>query len=372
VSVAAPKKTVRYAVVGAGWISQAAFLPGLASTGNSEVTAVVTGDSRKAVELREHYGFSKACGYDGFADLVTSGDIDAIYLATPNDEHTKYAVPALEAGIHVLCEKPMAASVADCEAMIAAAKGSGAKLMIAYRLHFEAGTLAALGVARSKALGEARFFSSVFAQRVSPKNHRASMGYWAGPVPDMGTYQINAARNLFGTEPISVTAVGVRNPDAGLGDFDDTVSVTLTFPGNEIAQFTCSYAALAVDQYRLIGKNGSLDVEPAFDFRKAQKYRLQIGQGEPQTRAFPIVGQFGGQTQYFSQCVIDGRDPQPSGEEGLADVRVLAAIERALGGGGPQRLEPFERSGKPEASEIRTLPPVEEPPLVAAYDPSAG
>jgi len=70
--------------------------------------------------------------------------------------------------------------------------------------------------------------------------------------------------------------------------------------------------------------------------------------------------------------VIDGHDPEPSGEEGLADVRVLAAIERALGSGGSQRLEPFERSGKPDASEIRTLPPVDEPPLIAAYDPSAG
>jgi len=371
VSVVAPKKTVRYAVVGAGWISQAAFLPGLAATGNSEVTAVVTGDSRKAVELREHYGFSKACDYDGFADLLKSGDIDAIYLATPNDDHAKYAVPALAAGIHVLCEKPMAASVADCEAMIAAAKGSGAKLMIAYRLHFEAGTLATLGLARTKALGEGRLFSSVFSQHVSPKNHRASMGYWAGPVPDMGTYQINAARNLFGTEPIGVAAVGVRNADIGLGDFDDTVAVTLTFPRNKIAQFTCSYAALAVDQYRLVGDHGSLDVEPAFGFHKGMKYRLQIGEGEPQTRAFPFVGQFGGETQYFSQCVIDGRAPEPSGEEGLADVRVLAAIERALGGG-PQTLEPFERSGKPDASQVRSLPPAEEPPLIAAYDPSEG
>ena len=371
---AAPARTVqspvRYAVVGAGWISQAAFLPGVAQSGNSIVTALVTGDEVKATALADRYGIEHVHGYADYDQLLTSGDIDAIYLALPNDMHRQYALPALQRGIHVLLEKPMATSEADCEAMIEAARNGNAKLMIAYRLHFEPATLAAIELVRSGKLGRIRAFSAVFSQSVAPSNHRASHGYWAGPVSDMGVYPINAVRNLFGEEPVEVSACGVRDPDLPF-NFDDTVSVTLRFADHRVAQFVVSYSGASIDQYRILGTQGDLEVSPGFMFGVGLKYRATID-GKTHEQAFDATDQFGGELQYFSDCILNNREPEPNGEEGLADVRVLAAIERALESGQPQNLGPFQRQGRMETAQVRKLPPVPSPELVDAAEPSKG
>lgn len=370
----APARTVqspvRYAVVGAGWISQAAFLPGVAQSGNSVVTALVTGDEVKATALAERYGIEHVHGYADYDQLLASGDIDAIYLALPNDMHRQYALPALQRGIHVLLEKPMATSEADCEAMIEAARNGNAKLMIAYRLHFEPATLAAIELVRTGKLGRIRAFSAVFSQSVAPSNHRANHGYWAGPVSDMGVYPINAVRNLFGEEPVEVSACGVRDPDLPF-NFDDTVSVTLRFADHRVAQFVVSYSGASIDQYRILGTKGDLEVSPGFMFGVGLKYRATID-GKTHEQAFDATDQFGGELQYFSDCILNNREPEPNGEEGLADVRVLAAIERALESGQPQNLGPFQRQGRMETAQVRKLPPVPSPELVDAAEPSQG
>ncbi|CAJ0720349.1 Glucose--fructose oxidoreductase [Ralstonia edaphis] len=370
----APARTVqspvRYAVVGAGWISQAAFLPGVAQSGNSVVTALVTGDEAKATALADRYGIQHVHGYADYDQLLASGDIDAIYLALPNDMHRQYALPALQRGIHVLLEKPMATSEADCEAMIEAARNGNAKLMIAYRLHFEPATLAAIELVRAGKLGRIRAFSAVFSQSVAPSNHRANHGYWAGPVSDMGVYPINAVRNLFGEEPIEVSACGVRDPDLPF-NFDDTVSVTLRFADHRVAQFVVSYSGASIDQYRILGTKGDLEVSPGFMFGVGLKYRATID-GKTHEQAFEATDQFGGELQYFSDCILNNREPEPNGEEGLADVRVLAAIERALESGQPQNLGPFQRQGRMETAQVRKLPPVPSPELVDAAEPSQG
>jgi predicted dehydrogenase len=371
---AAPARTVqspvRYAVVGAGWISQAAFLPGVAQSGNSVVTALVTGDEVKATALADRYGIEHVHGYADYDQLLTSGDIDAIYLALPNDMHRQYALPALQRGIHVLLEKPMATSEADCEAMIEAARNGNAKLMIAYRLHFEPATLAAIELVRAGKLGRIRAFSAMFSQSVAPSNHRANHGYWAGPVSDMGVYPINAVRNLFGEEPVEVSACGVRDPDLPF-NFDDTVSVTLRFADHRVAQFVVSYSGASIDQYRVLGTKGDLEVSPGFMFGVGLKYRTTID-GKTHEQAFDATDQFGGELQYFSDCILNNREPEPNGEEGLADVRVLAAIERALESGQPQNLGPFQRQGRMETAQVRKLPPVPSPELVDAAEPSQG
>ena len=361
---------VRYAVVGAGWISQAAFLPGVAQSGNSVVTALVTGDEVKATALADRYGIEHVHGYADYDQLLTSGDIDAIYLALPNDMHRQYALPALQRGIHVLLEKPMATSEADCEAMIEAARNGNAKLMIAYRLHFEPATLAAIELVRAGKLGRIRAFSAMFSQSVAPSNHRANHGYWAGPVSDMGVYPINAVRNLFGEEPVEVSACGVRDPDLPF-NFDDTVSVTLRFADHRVAQFVVSYSGANIDQYRVLGTKGDLEVSPGFTFGVGLRHHLTLD-GKTQERAFDATDQFGGELQYFSDCILSNREPEPNGEEGLADVRVLAAIERALESGQPQNLGPFQRRARMEAGQVRKLPPVPAPDLVDAAEPSQG
>ncbi len=360
----------RFAVVGAGWISQAAFIPGLAQTSNAVLGAIVTGDPLKARALGERHGVRTAT-YETYEALLDSGEIDAVYVATPNWRHREHAVPALERGIPVLLEKPMATSVADAEAILAAAKKSGAKLMIAYRLHCEPGTLDAIARVRAGEFGDVRLFSCVFTQHVSSSNHRATSGYWAGPVPDMGAYPINAVRNLFAAEPIEVHAVGIRTPGRGL-DIDDMVSVTLRFPGERLAQFTVGFTGASIDQIRLVGTTGELEIDPAFMFGPGMSigHRSTVG-GRKATRSFPVTDQFGGQTEYFVDCVRSGADPEPDGEEGLLDMFVIEAVERALQTGQPQTLPERTRARRPEPSQAITLPLAPTPELVNAAEPGA-
>src|SRR5262245_60914557 len=132
---------VRYAVVGTGWISQQVFMPGVEHTGNSTITAIVTGHPEKGKKLAELYGALAIYPYERYAELLRSGDIDAVYIATPNEQHAQFAVPALKAGISVLLEKPLEVDVERSLAIAEAARTSKAKLMVAYRLHFEPATL---------------------------------------------------------------------------------------------------------------------------------------------------------------------------------------------------------------------------------------
>ena len=257
--------------------------------------------------------------------------------------------------------------MADCEAIIAAAARSKAKLMLAYRLHFESATLEALRVVRSGELGEVHLFSSVFCQKVGAENHRARHGFWAGPVADMGPYPINAARAMFGAEPEEVMAVGSRTEGSGF-DFDDTASVTLRFPGGRLAQFCVSYCGNPIDQYRVVGTHGDLEVNPGFMFNGALGHVLRVGD-EAVATTFDATDQFGGELKYFSDCIRDDIDPEPDGQEGLADVRVIAAIEQALATGRPQQLEPLLRERRPDTSQRMTLPPIEVPELVDAAAP---
>jgi len=342
---------VRYAVVAAGWISQAAFMPGVLQTSNSEMTVVITSDPEKGEKLAKEYNLT-SYSYDDFPRALKEGLFDALYIATPNWKHKEYTVPALEAGYHVLLEKPMEDTLEDCQAIIEAQKKSGAKLMIAYRLHFEPGTVDLINRVRQGALGDPRFFNASFCQLLKETNHRAKNGFSAGPVPDIGTYCINAARNIFGLEPIEVFAHGFKAPGVNM-NFHDTVSVTLKFPGERIATFVISYTAMGINRFDIVGTEGDIHCNPAFMFGKGEsiEYTSTI-KGEKKTHTFPSTDQFAGETEYFSKCVLDGVDPEPDGDEGIRDIRVIIAIKNALETGQPQKLEPLESRRHPVPEQV--------------------
>jgi predicted dehydrogenase len=360
---------IRYAVVAGGWISQGAFMPGVDQTDNSVMTALVTGDPIKADKLAELYDL-KSYHYDEFDTLLKSGEIDAIYLATPNFRHREFAVPALEAGIHVLLEKPMATSEEDCLAITDAAKRSGARLMIAYRLHFEPGTVEVISRIRAGDIGDPRLFTATFAQTTDPKNHRMQSGYWAGPAADMGPYPINAVRNLFDAEPLEVHAVAIHTPGREINT-PDTVSVTLRFPEERLAQFTISYSLPSTERYQVIGTKGEFEASPCFGFGEgvAISYRAIIGD-ETNEHAHPVVDQFAGETQYFSDCILQNREPEPDGDEGWRDVRVLAAIERSLETGQTQKLDPLPNRSGISVEQARRLPLAKVPKYINTDEPN--
>ena len=363
-------KKIRYAVVALGDIAQEAMLPGIAHTGNSEVTAFVTDDPVKAQKVGEQYGVTDAYSYGRFDELLHSGKVDAIYLATPNWRHAEFAIPALKAGIHVLVEKPMEVSTAKCQDILDAAKASSAKLMVAYRLHFEPATLDAIDQVRSGKLGEVTTFTSTFAQMVSPGNHRAHHGDDAGPVLDMGPYPVNAARYFFSDEPTEVWAVGPRHPEAELGDFDDTVAVTLRFPGNRLAQFTISYYGNTTQSCLVLGTKGSLQLDPAYMYGKPLQQVVTVGESKS-SHSFKSTDHFGGELKYFSDCILEGRDPEADGEEGYADVRVLEGILKSLRTKTSVVLPPFTRTKRIDTSaQKETLAAQKSPELVHTSNPA--
>src|SRR5262249_37099296 len=157
---------------------------------------------------------------------------------------------AAAAGVHVICEKPMAVTSVECERMIEACDEARVKLMIAYRLHFEAANLAAVELLSSGELGEPRYFSSVFSQQVAPGNTRTTASHGGAPLLDVGIYCINAARYLFRAEPTDVVAAAAtRAGDGRFRDVEEQVAALLRFPGERLASFTCSFGAAEANAY---------------------------------------------------------------------------------------------------------------------------
>ncbi len=367
-------KKVRYAIVGLGDIAQEDMMPGVEHTGNSEMTALVTADATKAKELGEKYDIKATYTYEQFAQALSSGIFDAIYLATPNWRHAEFIVPALKAGIHVLTEKPMEVSTAKCREILEAEKSSTAKLMVAYRLHFEPGTLDTIEQVRSGKLGEVHTFASSFAQPVDPSNHRAHSGKLAGPALDMGPYPVNAARYIFSEEPTEVvSAFGIRHPESGLDqDFADTVAVTLKFPGNKLAQFNVGYYGGPVNSLVAIGPKGSVLLDPCYMFGKPLEQTLAIGEDKKKS-SFKSTDHFGGEMKYFSACILNNTEVEPDGEEGFADVRVLEGVIEALETGKSVTLAPFTRTKRMDTEkQLVKLGAVSTPELVNASNPGKG
>ncbi len=363
----APKKKIRYGFVALGDIAQEAMLPAVEHTGNSAIAALVTADPVKAGRLAERYSVQHTYSYEQFPKMLASGNVDAVYIATPNWHHAEFVLPALAAGIHVLVEKPLEIDTARCQQILDAQRAAKAKLMVAYRLHFEPATVAAIERVRNGELGQVHLFTSTFAQMVDPANHRAKTEA-AGPVLDMGPYPVNAVRNLFSAEPTEVFAFGSRHANSGLGDFDDTVTVILRFPEGRLAQFVVSYYGNAIDVYTMLGTKGSLQVQPGYTYGKSLEHLLTIGEKKDNI-TYKNTDHFGGEMKYFSDCILHEIDPEPDAEEGLADVRVLEAIQRSLKTGEVQALPPFARSKRIDPDQVVRLGALKPPEPVHASSP---
>jgi predicted dehydrogenase len=165
-----------------------------------------------------------------------------------------------------------------------------------------------------------------------------------------------------------VSAFGSRHPNSGLGDFDDTVTVMLRFPEGQLAQFSVSYYGNAIDSYTVLGTKGSLQVQPGYTYGKALEHYLTIGEKEDKI-GYKNTDQFGSEMKYFSDCILNDIDPEPDAEEGLADVRVLEAIQRSMQTGEVQKLPPFTRTKRIDPDQVVRLSPVKPPEPVHASSP---
>lgn len=359
------KSHVRYAVVGAGNIAQMAVLPAFAhAKHNSQLVALVSGDAEKRRELSQRYELELEGDYSELESIIERGWVDAVYLATPNTHHKDLAIRAAQVGAHVLCEKPLAPTASDCRAIMDACAKNGVRLMVAYRLHFEEASLKAIEIARGGQLGEPRLFSAFFSHVVREGDIRRDPSLAGGASLDLGVYCINSARQLFGAEPERVLAQVVERDGT-----DDTVSAVLTFPGDRMAQFCISNSVAGVSSYRIAGTEGDLRVEPAYEYVGELVHHLTRGD-KTERKVFKKGDQFAPELKYFSDCILAGREPEPSGEEGWCDVRVVEAILESGRSGGPVRLEPYSRRQKPVLAQADHERPVKKPEPVRAPSPS--
>jgi predicted dehydrogenase len=324
------EKKVRWAVVGLGKLALEEVMPAFARSRLSQPTALVSGHPDKARRVAAAYGIDPrhVYSYDTFDRLRDDADVDVVYVVLPNSMHAEYTVRALRAGKHVLCEKPMAVTVAECRQMIAAAREASKKLMVAYRLRYEPFNQTAIRLCREKAVGELRTFSASNSQVTPAPNIRLSKALGGGPVGDVGVYGINAARYCTGEEPVEVAAMEHRPKDAPrFREVPASVSFQLRFPSGVLAHCDCSFDAAESRRYRVHGTDGFIDLDPAFGYRGL---RLTVGRktGREQPQLTEI-NHFAAEMDHLSTCVLTNQNPRTPGEEGLADLRVIAAVEEA-------------------------------------------
>jgi predicted dehydrogenase len=363
-------RKVRYAVVGLGNITQVAVLPAFAhATENSELVALFSSDEKKLRLLAKRYRVPFTGSYDDMESVLAEANVDAVYLAVPNSLHREMTASIAKLGIHVLCEKPMAMTSADCEAMIRATDERGVKLMIAYRLHFERANLTAIQRIQSGAIGDAQLFSSVFCQQVRAGDIRTRDELGGGALFDLGIYCVNAARYLFAAEPEEVSAMQLVGTDPRFEDVDATTMALLRFPGNRLAQFVCSQAAANVGEYRVVGTKGDVRLDPAYEYEGALQDFVTL-KGKTKKTVYPKGDQFAPELVYFSRCILEDKKPEPSGEEGLADVRIMEAIAQSAKSGRTVQLAPFTRDDRPSLRQAITKPPIRRPATVHAPSPS--
>ncbi len=358
---------LRFAVIGLGHIAQAAVLPAFRhARPHVELTALVSGTRAKLKQLSRRYQVEHSASYAEADKLFDSGAVEAVYIATPNTEHTEWVIRAAEAGLHVLCEKPLATSVRDCERMIDACERNNVKLMTAYRLHFERCNLEVADLVRKKRIGEARYFDSQFSMQVKGGNIRTQSELGGGPEWDIGIYCQNAARYVFADEPTHVWATASDSADPRFAEIPETVHVILKFPGERIANFICSFGAADRSRYEIVGTKGSVVCDPAYEYAEGLGYELTIGE-KKKKKKFAKSDQFAPELIYFANCVRRDRTPEPSGKEGLIDVAIIEAIHESIATGRWIELAAPHKQNRPTLQqEIRRPAVPREPPMVQA------
>ncbi len=329
-----------YAVVGLGGYAQR-IMEQLAGCEHSRLVALVSGTPAKLDRFGAQYGIpaTHRYSYETFDRIRDNPDIDAVYVILPNSMHAEYTIRAARAGKHVMCEKPMAISVAECEAMIAACRKAGRKLMIGYRSRFEPYNRLAIELARGGFVGRTRIVTSEHGFNAQPNQWRLDRRLsGGGSLMDIGIYSLNAVRYLTGEEPVEVSAIEATDrSDPRFRTVEDRISFVLRFPSGAQATCVSSYGSHH-NAYRVVGTDGWIDMEPATAYDGHVMHIHKDGDTVPRVLPKPAKSQWQGQLDHLAECARSGREPIVAGEEGLADLRVIEAIYRSAREGRTIRL----------------------------------
>jgi predicted dehydrogenase len=339
-------KQIGYAVVGLSDVTPRAVLPGFARAAeNSRLVAIVAADRARAQAAAQEF-HAAAYQYDEFRQCLQRDDINAVYLTLPNSMHCDYAVEAARAGVHVLCEKPMAVMADECRRMIRTTQTNRVKLMLSYRLQFHPAHAKALELVRAGAVGAPKTIGATFTTRIEDSDDpRLQRRFGGGSVYELGVSCIHAARTLFATEPAQVVAMAARPSRHSGGDVDDGTVALIRFPDDRLAQMHTSFGEEPTAILRIFGEDGWIRLHNAYLHDVPVTLEMIRG-GQREELAFEPTDQFAAELSYFSSCILQDRPPEPSGIEGLQDVRLVEAIYRSARDGRPVTLP---RLARPEA-----------------------
>jgi predicted dehydrogenase len=248
--------------------------------------------------------------------------------------HAEYTIRAANAGKHVLSEKPMATSVKDAEAMVAACRAANVKLFLAYRCQYEPTNLKAIELIRTGAIGKVQSIVSTNGFNIKPGEWRLDKKLsGGGPLPDMGVYSLNACRYLTGEEPQHVEGyASVIDDDGRFKTVEENVNWTMKFPSGIVAACSTSYGANLGGGYRVFGSKGSITAEPAFGYQGIHMTVNIQGQTPMEFNAdYKDPAQFAVEADEFARCIAENREPKTNGEEGLRDMKYMEAIYKSAG-----------------------------------------
>jgi predicted dehydrogenase len=314
------------ALVGLGGYSSGELAPSLQETQHCYLAGIVTGSPQKAEKWKKQYEIpdKNIYNYQNFDTIIDNPDIDIVYVVLPNSMHAEYTIRAAKAGKHVICEKPMAVSVDECERMITASREAGKMLSIGYRLHFDPYHLEMMRLGQKKIYGPIK--------KIKAENGMDGTSGWrldkklsgGGPLMDLGVYCIQGARYTTGLEPLAVTAQEGPKTNPGMfKDIEETISWQMEFPEGIKAECMCSYSK-GTNLLRAEAEKGWFELSPTYAYR-GLKGRTSEGEMD-----LPHVNQQARQMDDFAKAIKEKRPTPVPGEMGLQDVKIIKAIYKAM------------------------------------------
>ncbi len=330
----AASKRVGYAVVGLGKLAERAILPAFRRCKKSKLVAVVSGDESKAKRLAKKFGASDYYTYDEYVLALNHPQVDAVFIATPNGTHAGFTIRAAQSRKHVLCEKPMANSVEECQQMIDACRANDVRLMIGYRKRFDPACLAFKKLVAAGKLGRLKLVHSAYGITLPPAKSgnlpwrldRKLAG--GGSLVDVGVYCLNSARWFVGRDPLETSGFTWSLNPAGFRDLEENSTFLLKFPEGLVMQGSSSYGLADSSFLKIHGERGWAAMDPAFAPWHARRLFGEIG-GRWFEQNFKPVDEYILELDAFANCILRRRDPEPNGLDGLKDVAIIQAIYKS-------------------------------------------
>ncbi len=329
------QKPFRFAAVGLGTISDI-FMKACAQSTKCKVTGLVSGHApEKAAKYKAMYGIpdSSVYSYENFDQIAHDPKIDAVYIGLPNSMHAEYTIRAAKAGKHVLCEKPMAISSAECQTMIDACKKANVKLMIAYRVHYDPIWMRVKDLARSGAIGDIQEFQGgfrAFFKAGQWRLDRALSG--GGSLMDLGIYPLNAIRWIAEEEPTSFAAqIATKTPGPRFASVEESIEFSLKTPSGVLASAGSSYGVSGDNYLTIFGTDGHLRISPAYGYQGV-RFAGETKTGPiDETSKGVMPYQFTLEADHLADCVRNNTEPKTAGDEGYKDLVAMEGIYKAAG-----------------------------------------